>query len=138
MKPDFSARFLRQARKFGNDEDGSTTIEAVLWIPMFAFLTVMIADASFIFYGRAQAMRLIQDGNRAYSVGRLENAAATSTYIATLLSELSPNAMVTTTVSGGIVTSSASIPVDDLVAFGSIPSLNGFTTIVRSQHYLEY
>ena len=45
--------------RFRRDEEGSATIEAVLWIPMFMFLTVLIADTSFIFFGRAQAMRLI-------------------------------------------------------------------------------
>ena len=125
-------------RLFAKDESGSSTIEAVLWLPMFMLLLSMVADASFIFHGQAQALRIVQDGNRAFSVGRLEDAAATQAYIRSNLISLSRGARVTTTLSGGIITTTALISVDDLLAIGSVGALTGFDITVKSQHFLEY
>lgn len=125
-------------RLFAKDESGSSTIEAVLWLPMFMLLLSMVADASFIFHGQAQALRIVQDGNRAFSVGRLEDAAATQAYIRSNLISLSRSARVTTTLSGGIITTTALISVDDLLAIGSVGALTSFDITVKSQHFLEY
>ena len=125
-------------RLFAKDESGSSTIEAVLWLPMFMLLLSMVADASFIFHGQAQALRIVQDGNRAFSVGRLEDTAATQAYIRSNLISLSRGARVTTTLSGGIITTTALISVDDLLAIGSVGALTGFDITVKSQHFLEY
>ena len=95
--------------RFAREQDGSVTIEAVMWLPFFMFLLVLVADASFIFNGQARALRIVQDGNRAFSVGRLEDPASTQTYIAASLAELSPGAVVSTTLNGGIITSVATI-----------------------------
>ena len=126
-------------RLFAKDESGSSTIEAVLWLPMFMLLLSMVADASFIFHGQAQALRIVQDGNRAFSVGRLEDAAATQAFIRSNLISLSRGARVTTTLSkDGIITTTALISVDDLLAIGSVGALTSFDITVKSQHFLEY
>ena len=125
-------------RLFAKDESGSSTIEAVIWLPLFMLLLSMVADASFIFHGQAQALRIVQDGNRAFSVGRLEDTAATQAYIRSNLISLSRGARVTTTLSGGIITTTALISVDDLLAIGSVGALTGFDITVKSQHFLEY
>ena len=125
-------------RLFAKDESGSSTIEAVIWLPLFMLLLSMVADASFVFHGQAQALRIVQDGNRAFSVGRLEDTAATQAYIRSKLISLSRGARVTTTLSGGIITTTALISVDDLLAIGSVGALTGFDITVKSQHFLEY
>jgi Flp pilus assembly protein TadG len=124
--------------RFAREQDGSVTIEAVMWLPFFMFLLVLVADASFIFNGQARALRIVQDGNRAFSVGRLEDPASTQTYIAASLADLSPGAVVSTTLNGGIITSVATIPLNDLVALGGVPVLRNFNITVRSQHFLEF
>lgn len=135
----FKINLANRYQSFEKDESGSSTIEAVLWLPLFMLLLSMVADASFIFHGQAQALRIIQDGNRAFSVGRLEDAAATQTYIEAKLAPLSSTARVRTTLSDdGIITSTAWITVEDLLAIGSVGALTGFDITVRSQHFLEF
>lgn len=120
-------------------EDGGISIEAVLWVPMFAFLLVLIADTSFVFFGRAQALRIVQDGNRALSIAGVSDAeeAAAAEAIRSSLVTLAPDAAVSVEVGGGVLTTVATIPVDNLLAVGTLPQLRGFNTVVTAQHYLE-
>lgn len=65
-----SPRLKALLKRFRRDERGSATIEAVLWLPMFVIFFVMIADVSLVFFRQTEVMRVVQDGNRALSVGR--------------------------------------------------------------------
>jgi hypothetical protein len=129
---------MSRARRFAQSEEGSSTIEAVLWVPGFVFLLFMVTDISFVFNGRSEIMRIIQDGNRSFSVGRLTSVEETEIYIETQLEPLSLNIEVETVVDAGIITSVATVPVDDLVIIGTVPGISNFDMTIRSQHYVEY
>jgi len=60
-----SMTFSQRVKQLRKDEDGFATLEALIWIPIFVFFLVFILDTTFIFFGKAQALRFIQDGNRA-------------------------------------------------------------------------
>lgn len=98
---------------------------------------VMIADTSFLFYGKAQALRVMQDGNRALSVGRLNSTDETRDFIAEQLATLSEHAEVTTKVDNGLVISTVVMPSTDLMAVGSVPGFSKINISVTSQHFLE-
>ncbi|MFG5383291.1 TadE/TadG family type IV pilus assembly protein [Yoonia sp. R2-816] len=123
--------------RFAKCEDGSATVESLFWFPLFMFILVLVADVSFIFFGKAQALRVIQDGNRALSVGRFNDTESTQDFIAVALQPFSENVVVTTTVQDGVVTSTAKIPTTDLMAVGSIPGINNIDVVVTAQHFLE-
>lgn len=131
-------KFLRRSKKFRTNESGSATIEAVLWFPMFVLLLVMVADVSFVFFGQAQAMRILQDGNRAFSVGRITSESDTEVFVVSALASLTPNPTVTTSLSQGVITTIAEIPVSDLAKIGGFSFLSGYNIIVKSEHFLEY
>lgn len=131
-------KFLRRSKKFSANESGSATIEAVLWFPMFVLLLVMVADVSFVFFGQAQAMRILQDGNRAFSVGRITSESDTEVFVVSALAPLTPNPTVTTSLSQGVITTIAEIPVSDLAKIGGFSFLSGYNIIVKSEHFLEY
>lgn len=125
------------ANRFWNDERGSATIEALLWIPIFVYLLVLITDVSLIYYGKAQALRTIQDGNRALSVRFLPDATAAQDFIETRLQGYAPSVEVTTSISNGIVTTSATMLASELMAVGSIPTFRDTEISVTAQHFLE-
>ena len=60
---------MRNQERFWCDQDGSATIEAVLWIPMFFFMLLLVMEGSLIFNAQSLAMRIVQDTNRAIAVG---------------------------------------------------------------------
>lgn len=129
------ASFVRRAI---NENDGSMTIEAVIWIPFFFAFLVFVADVSFVFFGQAQAYRILQDANRNLSIGRLETEEEVETYIDNALAKLSPNATVNSVISNGTITSSAVIPTTDLIPVGFIPGISNINIFIKSSHMVEY
>lgn len=126
---------LRRAlARFRRDQGGSATIESVIWMTAFFGLIILVSDASLAFFGKAEAFRAVQDGNRAYAVGRLTTPGAVKAWIEAEMEPIAPNAVATTTVSGGLVSSSLAMPASDLLLFGS---LDAVSITVRSQHYVE-
>ena len=124
-------------------EDGSATVEAVLWIPFFMLLLALIADASFLFYRQAQMLRAVQDANRAYSTGQLTSPAQVEDALRALYAPLSTHVQAaslldTDTVPSGIIRTSLSIPARDVNSIGLIAGLGNFNLTVTSQHYREF
>jgi Flp pilus assembly protein TadG len=126
-------------RRFARNEDGSVTIEAVLWFPMFIWLMMIIADASLAFFAKAEAFRIIQDGNRAFSTKALKTPGEVEAWVLAQFKQFSDDAVaVTDTISGGaIVRTRMAIPVDDVVLFNTLGVSWGWNINVRSQHYIE-
>lgn len=123
--------------RFKEDQSGTATIESLLWIPLFFYIFVLITDASFIFFGKAQALRIIQDGNRAYSVDAFETSEEASAYIQSQLRAFAPQATVTTNVSNGIIVTNATLRSGDLMAVGSIPGIKNIDIQITAQHFQE-
>lgn len=128
----------KKSKSLLQDENGSATIEAVLWLPVFIAFFCLIADASFIFFGQNKAYRIVQDANRKLSIGRLSTAAEVEQYIATQFSSFAPNAIIVSDVTGGTITTAALIPASDLVATGLITSLTNASVTIGASHLVEY
>lgn len=131
---------LGRLRRFARDEGGTVTVEAVLWLPFFFSLLMIITDVSLAFYGKAQAFRVVQDVNRAVSVGRIATASSAKTILLNAVKELSPNAAADVVKNDQTVTTVVRMPSSDLVLFlGTVISyrFTGLTVTVGAQHYLE-
>jgi Flp pilus assembly protein TadG len=63
-------------RRFRRSEEGSFTLEAVIWMPIFAILLAIIMNLSMVFYYESQMLRIAQDATRAYSLGKFTEAEA--------------------------------------------------------------
>ncbi|WP_281857916.1 TadE/TadG family type IV pilus assembly protein [Litoreibacter halocynthiae] len=120
-------------------EDGTATIEALLWIPIYGLLLTFIADVSMVFHNQAQVMRIIQDGNRQLSVGRLKTTEQTEDFIAAALAGFSDNASVSTNLSStGVINTSVMVPTEDLDSVGSWARLAEINLVVSAQHLIEF
>lgn len=100
---------------FVKDEDGSYSIEAVIWMPIFAILLALIMNVSVVFFTESQMMRVVQDGNRAFSLGRLTSVAEVEDYVLTTLAYTDADLSVESTVSDGIIRTQLSAPATDLM-----------------------
>ncbi len=130
-------------KRFVKDESGSTTVEAVLWMPFFMGLLALIVDASMLFNSQAQMLRFVQDANRAFSTGQLETTDQVGEILQARLAPLSERVTVdslvdTTTVPSGIIRTTTSIPAADLNSIGLITALMTFDLSVTAQHYVEF
>lgn len=137
-------------QRFSRDQTGSMTVEGVLWIPAYVFLMVMIADVCFVFYGQANALRLVQDANRAASVGHfvsdpdvlddVERQNGITGYINGILGNNNIDTTKTTVnvvINDEIITTTLSIPASQLDAVGMFDVISGATVSVRAQHFKE-
>lgn len=97
----------------------------------------LVADAALIYGGQARILRVVQDGNRAMSIGRVTDTNTLESQIATQLRPLSARAVVSTTVAGGVINSSVTVPLSDLTATGLVAAFDGLTMTVSAQHMAE-
>lgn len=128
---------VTKLKRLVKSESGNASIESLFWIPIFVFMLVLIVDASFVFHGKTQALRIIQDNNRAYSVGRLTTPAELEQAVAAEIVRISPNATISSSVTSGIVTTTVSFPAIDMMSVGSIEALQRITISVVSKQYVE-
>ncbi len=128
---------MRLVGRFRRNEEGTATVEAVIWLPFLLFLLAFIADASLIFGAKAEVLRVLQDANRATSIGRLRTSQQTIDYITVRIGGISSSAVVTSVVTAGVVSSTVVIPASDLTATGMFGGMSDFNVRVNAQHMLE-
>ncbi|MBB3713798.1 Flp pilus assembly protein TadG [Limimaricola variabilis] len=123
-----------------DDEGGNVTIEFVLWVPLVAFLLLLTVDVGQIFLKQAQATRLVQDANRALSVGKIRTTVATETFIKDRLAGFSTAVTAQTTYDPGtgIISTTAKIPLRDLTVTQALPIGQGATVTIQSSHMMEF
>jgi Flp pilus assembly protein TadG len=123
---------------FFRNREGNGSVEFVILLPAFILLLSLVTDVALIFHGQARTLRILQDANRGFSIGWLTTEAETTDYIQAALANISPGAIVTTSVDAGVIKSSATIPASDLDALGFLTALADASFTVRSEHVVEY
>lgn len=132
-----SLALMGRLARFRREEHGTATVEFVLWVPMMVLLFALVADTATIFGGKAQVLRVVQDANRALSIGRVRTVEDTQDLIIAGIFNIAPHATVVTTVDNGLISSTVMIPVTDLAATGLVDSFTDFRVRVISQHLAE-
>lgn len=127
----------RQIRTALHQEDGGASVEAVIWMPFFLLLFAMVVDASLVLGGQAEVLRVVQDTNRAVSLGRYQDLDVARQHIEAEIVQLSNSALVTVEVVDGIITSVVVIPARDLTATGLFDGFADIDLVVRAQHLSE-
>lgn len=127
-------RFQRQI----TSEEGTATVEAVLWLPLFVFAFGLVFDAAVLFFSEAEAIRVVQEANRLASIGRLETVTDTESYIETHLGHLSLNAKATSSISAnGVISSVVEIPSGELRMLGFFEQLTRVELKVGASQMME-
>jgi Flp pilus assembly protein TadG len=128
--------FLRQ-------EDGTSTIEFVLWLPIVVLILLLIVDSSMLFMSRSQAMRVLQDTNRLYSVGQFtgtpaERITKAQNYALSRLRGLSPSATATTVETNRVVRTQATMETREIAQIGFLGLMIDTTMVVAAEHRVEF
>ena len=135
-------RLFGCARRFGarfkQDQNGSATVEAVLWIPIFALVLGLLVDTSMIFHGQSKVIRVVQDANRNISIGRLTTETEVETYITDQLATFGVTPSdVTATSDGNVVLTNVTVPVSQFQILQYFTSLMNLEVDVRGAHVLD-
>jgi len=124
-------------KSFALDESGSATIEFVLWLPMVLIAFGLTVDVSMIFHSQSQVLRIVQDANRSASIGRLQTASETESYVETRLHKASAGANAKSMISGGVITTTVTYPARDFQVLGFFHQFNNLEITVNSEHLIE-
>jgi Flp pilus assembly protein TadG len=129
----------QRARRFCRDDSGTATIEAVIWLPVFAFVLALIMNVSMVFFFESQMTRIVQDGNRAFSLGRLSNSDAVEEYIKGQLTHLDANISVATSLVDGFVRTDLEAPAGELMPLNiGRSAFNAVKIRVSAQQIVEF
>ncbi|PFG63237.1 TadE-like protein [Thioclava sp. ES.031] len=129
--------FLKRFTSFFSAEDGATSIEALLWLPLFIGMLAATVDVSLIFNAHSRILGIVQDVDRAYSVGRIENDDDTMARLRALLPYDANTYTVDTQVTDGIIETQVIIPMSELVATGLFTRVLNMDLTVRDYRYME-
>ncbi len=110
---------LEIVRRITRDEEGSQTVEAVLWLPVFVMFLSLVIDVSMVFNRQSEFNRIVQDANRSYATGRLGSEDAAEAFIKTALGNFGASATVTTSLIDGIIFTRLTVPVTDVSSISS-------------------
>jgi Flp pilus assembly protein TadG len=77
-------RSLGRLRRLASDERGSVTIEYVLWLPFFAVLIGLAADASLTFHTHSRMWDAARDAARRTATGQMDAKQAEAQALAQL------------------------------------------------------
>ncbi len=137
------SKLFRPFRPFRRREDGSVTVEFVLWMPILLLLISLTADAALLFGAKANVLRVVQDANRAASIGRLgtdlgDMTTGARNYVRTNIGYMATNATITSQiVNGNVISTTVVIPSNDLIANGFLGRLTNINITINAQHLLE-
>ena len=135
---------FRGLRAFRRAEDGASTIEFVLWVPLVVMILLLIVDASMIFMTRSHALSVLQETNRLYSVGqftgdtvadRLDEA---EDYALARLTPFSSSATVVSTETDRVIRTEATLETSEIAQIGFLGAMIDTTMILVAQHRVEF
>ncbi len=130
---------IRRKFRFLQREEGAATVETVLWFPLLMAVFGMMLDVAMIFHGQAKVLRVVQDANREFSIGRYADGTATEAAITAELAILKvwPTSTATTSRADGVATTTVSVPASQLTVIGFFSALDNFNIAVTAEHMIE-
>lgn len=133
----------RDFKTFLWQEEGSSTIEFVLWLPLVIAILLLVVDSSMLFMSRSHAIRVLQDTNRLYSVGQftgtpVERITKAQNYALSRLRALSPSAAVTTTETNRVVRTRATMETREIAAIGFLGMMIDTEMVVAAEYRVEF
>lgn len=128
---------LSRLRSFLKRTDGTATVETVLWFPLFIAVFGLMLDVAMIFFGQAKVLRIAQEGNREYSIGRLTTPTEAEAYIEGALAALNIQATARTTEVAGVAHTLVTVQANQLQVLGYFTAFSGLQLNITAEHMIE-
>ena len=133
-------RLIGAFRRFTHRQDGTASVEAVLWFPMFGLISGLLVDASVVFHGQAEVTRVVQDANRNISIGRFTTEAEVESFISSQLKNLGVNPKTVDAQldpNENFIYTSVVVPAKSLQLIGYFSGLMNLDLEINAVHLLE-
>lgn len=135
-----SERMACARQRFLERQDGTATVEAVLWIPIFLVVFGFMVDVALIFDGQSRVLRVVHDANRNMSIGRFTQEVESEAYIAAVLDayDITPTSVDADLLTNpGYVSTVVTIPADQFQLLGYFTALLALEVDVTAEHILD-
>ena len=124
-------------RKFLRKQNGAATVETVLWFPLFIAVFGLMLDVAMIFHGQAKVLRVVQDGNREYSIGRLTTRTEAENYVENVLAQIGIQGQATTTEIAGVAHTVVRVQANELQVLGYFSAFSNLQLSIAAEHMIE-
>ncbi|MCA0042662.1 TadE/TadG family type IV pilus assembly protein [Celeribacter litoreus] len=128
----------RVFKGFRTSDDGSATIETVIWLPFLILFFVFTAEVSNVLFTKTKMEQIVTDANRMFSVGVFQDTTELDTFVLAQLADISADATYTSSVGSQMITSLAVVPVSDVLITSFYGSWFDFKISASSTQYVEY
>lgn len=126
-------------RAFYRSENGSYTIESVIWLPIYVFILAIMMNVSMVFFNESQLLRVVQDANRSFAVGRIATLTAVEQYVTERIAYLKVTPTVNTQLVDGIIYTDLSVTATQLMPFTMLHEFfSGTEIVVSAQQIVEF
>ena len=117
----------RNLREFEKQEDGTATVESVIWFPIYLLILGLIFDVTMLMMGQTEIWTVANDTSRMVALGRMTESEA-ETYVTTNM-----GFVVDVTSDGNIVTTRIERPFGEVASLGIINSATA--NLIAESHY---
>lgn len=127
-------------KKFRRSENGATTIETTLWIPVYFAFFALLFDIVMMFNGQAAALRIVQEANRDYSIGTISTLSGTRSRIKSNLASINitvSDGDIVPRQSKGVISTKVEIPAAELGSLGWFKAFKNVTIEVTAEQTIE-
>jgi Flp pilus assembly protein TadG len=124
--------------RFARAEDGSATVEFVLWVPVFLAFLILVADTSLAFMRQASVLDVSRDAARIVARHGLDAPAAERLAAnRARIGDNTPDVNVEIDTKAQTVTVTIFIAMEDLAPFGILQNLQTELVAVQAVHAIE-
>lgn len=135
-----SSRVFGAISRYIRRENGSTSVEAALWVPFFILFTFGVGQLGLILYGQSRVLGVAEEATRSLAVGEFASDTDAEAWIRAQLSPVSSNVQADSFLDpdGSVIRTVVRVPASDLGGFGIFSALTGFDIVVRAQQVWEF
>ena len=136
-KHKYTNRLTATLRRF-RDDSGSTTVEFVLWVPVFLVILGLIVDVSLMFLRQSNLWQVARDTARIYSIRQMD-AEEAQTYAINhaTMGSTPPTVAVIPDPTNQYVTVRISVPISSVGVFGIMNIGAGNDLVAVVTHRME-
>ncbi len=116
-------KISRNAKRFGQDENGAISVEFVLWMPVFFLVLMLITDTTLVFSAEARLWSITRDAARQMSIYQIDEDTVAA-YVAENAIGLNGDLTVTASDTGPDIWVQVSMPIADVALFGVFSALS--------------
>jgi Flp pilus assembly protein TadG len=137
--PTALGRLTTRFRAFCKDQEGSSSLETIIWMPVFALVLAVVTNISLVFFQESQMLRVAHDANRAFSLGRMSGPGDAETYVKAKLAYLGTELQVASNYNNGYITTRIQVPAVELMPLAFMrSSFSNMTITVSSSQIVEF